>query len=167
MKNKHFVLIVAGFAACILCSCGHNAIVFGKGLGLRAGFDPEHFSADVSFLYGEQVVVAGRDNIKIKLKTGVNGGQENATASTSADSVFEIEIGQQINGYFCDAVKAGADAKDLVKMNEADTAKYLESEYEKAWKIARERGPEPLKAVKPADETPAPEEEDATAAAAN
>ena len=146
MKNKHFVLIVAGFAACILCSCGHNAIVFGKGLGLRAGFDPEHMSADVSFIYGEQVVVAGRDNIKIKLKTGVNGGQENATASTSADSVFEIEIGQQINGYTVDAIEAGADVKDIVTLN---------GHYP----------PASGEAVKPADETPAPEEDATTAAA--
>jgi hypothetical protein len=104
-------------------------------------------SADVSFIYGEQVVVAGRDNIKIKLKTGVNGGQENATASTSADSVFEIEIGQQINGYTVDAIEAGADVKDIVTLN---------GHYP----------PASGEAVKPADETPAPEE-DATAAAAN
>lgn len=100
-----------------LTACGHNAVVFGKGFGLRAGFDPEHMSADVSFIYGEQLTLAARDNIKIKLKTGVEGGQESAQASTSADSMLEIEIGQQVNGYFCDAVKAGADAKDLIAIN--------------------------------------------------
>jgi hypothetical protein len=142
MKHKNIILVVSIFSTLALCSCGHNAIVFGKGLGLRAGFDPEHMSADVSFIYGEQVVVAGRDNIKIKLKTGVNGGQENATASTSADSVFEIEIGQQINGYTVDAVEAGADMKDLISLN---------GHY-----------PPSGEAVKPVDETPAVVQDETT-----
>ena len=65
-------------------------------------------------------------------------------------------------GYFVDAVKAGADAKDLVKMNEEATAKYLEAEYEKAWKTARERGPQPASE----DEVKAAEEPDAATAPA-
>ena len=137
--KKNIILIVACFAMLALCSCGHNAIVFGKGLGLRAGFDPEHMSADVSFIYGEQVVVAGRDNIKVKLKTGVTGGQESATASANAESVFEIEIGQQINGYTVDAIEAGADTKDLICLN---------GNYP------------PGDAVKPTSETPAPDQEE-------
>jgi len=125
-----------------LTACGHNAVVFGKGFGLRAGFDPEHMSADVSFIYGEQLTLAARDNIEIELASDVEGGQENATADVKTGSKLKIRIGQQINGYFVEAVEAGADAKDLVKINEAETAKYLEAEYEKALKIARERGPQ-------------------------
>ena len=60
--------------------------------------------------------------------------------------MFEIEIGQQINGYTVDAIEAGADVKDIVTLN---------GHY-----------PPSGEAVKPADETPAPEK-DATAAAAN
>lgn len=117
MCNKLNLFFAAIAASLMFCSCGHNAVVFGKGFGLRAGFDPEHMSADVSFIYGEQLTLAARDNITVRLKTGVEGGQESATASTSADSMLEVIIGQQINGYFVEAVEAGADAKDLVKIN--------------------------------------------------
>lgn len=115
--KKILVLLAFGITMLITTSCGHNALVFGKGFGFRAGLDPEHMSADFSIIYGEQLTLAGRDNIKIKLKTDVTGGSETATANTSADSILEIEIGQQINGYTVDAIEAGADTKDLIALN--------------------------------------------------
>ena len=40
-------LLITAAALCgALCSCGHNAIIFDKGVGFRAGIDPEHLSAD-------------------------------------------------------------------------------------------------------------------------
>ena len=54
----------AALSVAILTGCGHNAITYGKGLGFRAGIDPEHFSADVNFVYGEQITIAGRDEIE-------------------------------------------------------------------------------------------------------
>lgn len=116
--KKLALLLTFGIAMLITTSCGHNAVVFGKGFGIRAGFDPEHFSADVNFIYGEQLTLAARDNIKIKLKTNVEGGQETSSkAVANADSILEIDIGQQINGYTVDAIKAGADTKDLIALN--------------------------------------------------
>ena len=108
MKKKIICLVFAAVVCGSLCACGHNAVVFGKGFGFRAGLDPEHLSADFSVIYGEQLTLAGRDNIQIKLKTDVSGGSETATASTSADSILEIAIGPQINGYFVEAVESGA-----------------------------------------------------------
>jgi len=115
--KKILVLLAFGITMLITTSCGHNALVFGKGFGFRAGLDPEHMSADFSIIYGEQLTLAGRDNIKIKLKTDVTGGSETATANTSADSILEIEIGQQVNGYTVDAIEAGADMKDIIALN--------------------------------------------------
>jgi hypothetical protein len=111
--NK-FKAFLAALAAAMLCSCGHNAVVFGKGFGLRAGFDPEHMSADVSFIYGEQLTLAARDNIEIELVSDVEGGQESANADVKTGSKLKIRIGQQINGYFVEAVEAGANAADLI-----------------------------------------------------
>ena len=123
MKRLFFFLCTAGASAALLvplCGCGHNAVVFGKGFGFRAGLDPEHLSADFSIIYGEQLTLAGRDNIQIKLKTDVSGGSETAAASTSADSILEISIGQQVNGYFVEALQSGATPEHIQSL--LDTA---------------------------------------------
>lgn len=110
---KKILLFLYALSVALLTGCGHNAVVFGKGFGFRTRLDPEHLSADFSIIYGEQLTLAGRDNIRIKLKTDVSGGSETATASTSADSILEIAIGPQINGYFVEAVEAGATADQI------------------------------------------------------
>ena len=118
MLNKLKLFLTALAAALSFCSCGHNAIQFSKGIGFDAGFDPEHMSARINLRYGEILSVAARDNIEVELATGVEGGQEQATASTKTDSSLKIKIGQQINGYFVEAIEAGADAKDLIQKND-------------------------------------------------
>ena len=112
---KKLVITLALFTMLILTSCGHNAIQFSKGIGFDAGFDPEHMTARVNLRYGEILSVACRDNIEVDVATGVKGGQEQAQASTETDSSLKIKIGQQINGYFVEAIEAGADAKDLMQ----------------------------------------------------
>lgn len=112
---KKLVVTLALFTMLILTSCGHNAIQFSKGIGFDAGFDPEHMTARVNLRYGEILSVACRDNIEVEVATGVKGGQEQAQASTETDSSLKIKIGQQINGYFVEAIEAGADAKDLIQ----------------------------------------------------
>jgi hypothetical protein len=112
---KKLVITLALFTMLVLTSCGHNAIQFSKGIGFDAGFDPEHMTARVNLRYGEILSVACRDNIEVDVATGVKGGQEQAQASTETDSSLKIKIGQQINGYFVEAIEAGADAKDLIQ----------------------------------------------------
>ena len=112
---KKLVITLALFTMLILTSCGHNAIQFSKGIGFDAGFDTEHMTARVNLRYGEILSVACRDNIEVEVATGVKGGQEQAQASTETDSSLKIKIGQQINGYFVEAIEAGADAKDLIQ----------------------------------------------------
>lgn len=149
MKHRKRTLIFVFLnlsALFFLTGCGHNAVVFGKGFGLRAGFDPEHMSADVSFIYGEQLTLAARDNIEIELVSDVEGGQEQATADVKTGSKLKIKIGQQVNGYFVDAVKAGAAASDLISIN---------GNYPPGNEAAEE---ETKAAEEPAAETPQPEE---------
>ena len=112
---KKLVITLALFTMLILTSCGHNAIQFSKGIGFDAGFDPEHMTARVNLRYGAILSVTCRDNIEAEVATGVKGGQEQAQASTETDSSLKIKIGQQINGYFVEAIEAGADAKDLIQ----------------------------------------------------
>ena len=112
---KKLVTILAFALTFMVTSCGHNAIQFSKGIGFDAGFDPEHMAARVNLRYGEILSVAARDNIEVDLSTGVEGGQESANANTKTDSALKIKIGQQINGYFVEAIEAGADAKDLIQ----------------------------------------------------
>lgn len=112
---KHIVLIAALVLTVLMTGCGHNAITFGKGVGFEAGFDPEHMTGRVELLYGEMLNIAARDNFEIVLKTDVEGGQETATASAKTGTELRVKFGQQINGYTVDAIKAGADAKDLVR----------------------------------------------------
>ena len=112
---KKIRIFLAALSAAMLCSCGHNAIIFDKGFGLHAGVDPEHFSADVRFAYGEAITLATRDNIELELVSDVEGGQEQSTAEIKTGSKLRIKIGQQINGYTVDAIEAGAAAGDLVR----------------------------------------------------
>ena len=118
---KKIRAFLAALAAAMLCSCGHNAIVFGKGFGLRAGFDPEHMSADVSFIYGEQLTLAARDNIEIELATDVEGGQEQSTADVKTGSRLKIRIGEQVNGYFVNALETGATADQISALRGKNT----------------------------------------------
>ena len=112
---KQLVLFVALTLTGLLTACGHNAITFGKGVGFEAGFDPEHMTGRVELLYGEMLNIAARDNFEIVLKTDVEGGQETSSATAKTGTELRVKFGQQINGYTVDAIKAGADAKDLVR----------------------------------------------------
>lgn len=96
-----------------LCGCGHNAIVFDKGLGFRAGFDPEHLSADVRFVYGEALTLAVRDNIELEWVSDAEGGQEQSSADAKTASKLKIRIGRQANGATRDIIEAGATADQL------------------------------------------------------
>ena len=96
-----------------LTACGHNAIIFDKGVGFRAGFDPEHLSADVRFVYGEAVTLAVRDKIELELVSDAEGGQEQSAADVKAGSKLKIKIGRQVNGAARDLIKAGATAEQI------------------------------------------------------
>ena len=107
-------LLITAAALCgALCSCGHNAIIFDKGVGFRAGIDPEHLSADFRFVYGEAVTLAVRDKIELELVSDAEGGQEQSTADVKAGSKLKIRIGRQVNGAARDLIEAGATAEQI------------------------------------------------------
>lgn len=119
VKHAHcsarFACALAGAFALsgALTACGHNAVVFDKGFGFRAGFDPEHFSADVRFVYGEALTLAARDNVELELVSDVEGGQEQSAADVKTGSKLRIRIGRQANGYTRDLIEAGATADQI------------------------------------------------------
>ena len=110
-----FILLPAASIAALvaLSACGHNAIVFDKGLGFHAGFDPEHLSADVRFVYGEALTLAARDNLELELVSDAEGGQEQAAADVKTGSRLRIRIGRQVNGAARDLIEAGATAEQI------------------------------------------------------
>ena len=106
-------LFLAAFAVSMLTGCGHNAIVFDKGFGFHAGVDPEHFSADVRFAYGEALTLATRDMVELELASDVEGGQEQSAADVKTGSKLRIKIGRQVNGAARDLIEAGATAEQI------------------------------------------------------
>lgn len=104
----------------LLTGCGHNAIVFDKGFGFHAGVDPEHFSADVRFVYGEALTLAARDNLELELVSDVEGGQEQSAADVKTGSKLRIKIGRQVNGAARDLIEAGATADQIHELLSAD-----------------------------------------------
>lgn len=100
-------LFFYALSVALLTGCGHNAIVLDKGLGFRAGFDPEHLSADVRFVYGEALTLAARDNMELEWVSDAEGGQEQSAADVKTGSKLRVKIGPQVNGYFVEAVEAG------------------------------------------------------------
>ena len=113
---KSIIFFFAALSVAILTGCGHNAIIFDKGVGFRTGFDPEHLSADVRFVYGEAVTLAVRDKIELELVSDAEGGQEQSTADVKAGSKLKIKIGRQINGAARDLIEAGATAEQIQAM---------------------------------------------------
>jgi hypothetical protein len=107
------VVVVAVIATILLAGCGHNAIIFDKGVGFRAGFDPEHLSADVRFVYGEALTLATRDMVELELASDVEGGQEQSAADVKTGSKLRIKIGRQINGAARDLIEAGATSDQI------------------------------------------------------
>lgn len=109
-------ILIAALSVAMLTGCGHNAIIFDKGVGFQAGFDPEHLSADVRFVYGEAVTLAVRDKIELELVSDAQGGQEQSAADVKAGSKLKIKIGRQINGAARDLIEAGATAEQIQAM---------------------------------------------------
>ncbi len=119
MKHKKRILLFVFFdlaAVFSLTACGHNAIVFDKGFGFHAGVDPEHFSADVRFVYGEALTLATRDMVELELMSDVDGGQEQSAADVKTGSKLRIKIGRQVNGAARDLIEAGATAEQINAM---------------------------------------------------
>lgn len=103
----------------VLTGCAHNAIVYGDGIGLDVGVDPEHFMASVTLRYGKTLTAVTRDNVEIEMSgkadmNGVPSAEKETDGKVATDGNLRIKIGRQINGYAVDLVAAGADAEKVV-----------------------------------------------------
>ena len=114
---KEVFLTISVPVLLVLTGCAHNAIVYGDGIGLDVGVDPEHFMASVTLRYGKTLTAVTRDNVEIEMsgKADMNGIQASDTSSNvGTDGNLRVKIGRQINGYAVDLVEAGADAEKVV-----------------------------------------------------
>ena len=117
---KEIFLIVSLGLMPLLSSCAHNAIVYGDGIGLDVGVDPEHFMASVTLRYGKTFTAVTRDNVEIEMAgkadmDGLPSAEKKSDGKVATDGNLRIKIGRQINGYAVDLVKAGADAQKVVE----------------------------------------------------
>ena len=104
-KIKSFLAILT---AAMLCSCGHNAIQYSDGIGLNAGFDPEHMTASFTLRYGKILSVAVRDMAEVEMTGEATGGSDASQASATTSGGIRIKIDRQANGYTRDLIEAGA-----------------------------------------------------------
>ena len=109
------VAAAIGLAA-ILTSCGHNAVVYSDGIGVNAGFDPEHLTANFTIRYGKILSVASRDMFELEMSGDATGSGEATQASAQTSSGLKIKIGRQINGAARDLIEAGATAEQINAM---------------------------------------------------
>jgi len=120
MKNL-FIIGAAVFATVFLCSCGHNVIQYGDGLGFDCGINPENYTASFNLRYGKILSAVTRDNVEIEVtgKTDANGDAgpaKSGSAAVATDGSLKIKIGRQLNGAAADLVKAGADPDKVLEV---------------------------------------------------
>lgn len=119
MKN----LLLAGaavFAAIFLCSCGHNVIQYGDGVGFDASLNPENYTVGFNLRYGKILSAVTRDNVEIEMTgkadaDGAAGTEKSGSTAVTTDGTLKVKIGRQINGAAADLVKAGADPDKVVE----------------------------------------------------
>ena len=118
MKNL-FLIVAAVIAAGLLAGCGHNAIQYGDGIGFDAGVNPENWTASFTLRYGKILSAVTRDNVEIEVSgkadaNGSTGSERSGLSNVVTDGTLKVKIGRQINGAAVDAIKAGADVREVI-----------------------------------------------------
>lgn len=108
------------FATVFLCSCSHNVIQYGDGLGFDCGINPENYTASFNLRYGKILSAVIRDNVEIEVSgktdaNGATGAEKSGSAAVATDGSLKVKIGRQINGAATDLVKAGADPNKVLE----------------------------------------------------
>ena len=101
----------------LLAGCGHNVFNYSDGIGLETTFRPDSGNFGITFRYGKILSVVARENTEVEM-TGEGqgtGGTDGKNGNASSSGSVKIKIGQQITGYYVDALKAGASAEELKK----------------------------------------------------
>jgi len=118
--KKIFVLEAALLLCVIMCSCGHNCLNYGDGIGFDAGINPENWTASFTLRYGKILTAVTRDNVEIELTgnadaKGSAGTEKTGLSGVVTDGALKVKIGRQINGAAVDLVKAGAPAERVIE----------------------------------------------------
>lgn len=115
---KEIFLTLSIPAMLILSACGHNSVIYGDGIGVDVGVDPEHMMASFTLRYGKTLTAVTRDNVEIELsgKADANGvpSEKKDSGKVATDGNLRVRIGRQINGAAVDLVEAGADPDKVV-----------------------------------------------------
>lgn len=109
-------LFLATLSVALLSGCGHNAITYSDGIGVNAGFDPEHLTASFTLRYGKILNVASRDMFELDMTGDATANGEAAQSSAQTSSGLKIRIKRQINGAARDLIEAGATAEQIRAM---------------------------------------------------
>ncbi|OQA82006.1 MAG: hypothetical protein BWY31_03504 [Lentisphaerae bacterium ADurb.Bin242] len=132
MKNL-FLIGAAVFAAVFLCSCGHNVIQYGDGVGFDASLNPENYTVGFNLRYGKILSAVTRDNVEIELTgkanaDGSTGTEKSGSTTVATDGNLKVKIGRQINGAAVDLVEAGADPGKVIEALTKDDVKTGQTE---------------------------------------
>ena len=105
---------------CIFLSgCSHNTVSYGDGIMLETTLNPEAYAFGISFRYGKILTVCVRENAELEMQGSGSGtagtGESGRTAGAQSTGNVKLKIGQQITGYYVDALRSGAKPEELVK----------------------------------------------------
>ena len=117
---KKYLIPIAAVATLTLAGCGHNVFNYSDGVGLETTFRPDSGNFGITFRYGKILSVVARENTEVEM-TGEGqgaGNAENKNSTASSSSSVKIKVGNQINGYTVDALKAGAKLENLKKIDQ-------------------------------------------------
>jgi hypothetical protein len=124
------IVTMAGTAAAIVAAmatagCGHNVVNYSDGVGLETTFRPDSGNFGLTFRYGKILSATIRENSEVEMTgegQGTGGTGDAATSGASSTGTVKIKIGQQITGYYVDALKAGATKEQLDKYQTGEKA---------------------------------------------
>lgn len=116
-------IVAAIVAAVTTAGCGHNVVQYSDGIGFETTMRPDTGNFGITFRYGKILSATVRENSEIEMTGDGQGGGaagESGNASASSSGSVKIKIGQQITGYYVDALKAGATKEQLEAKTAAD-----------------------------------------------
>lgn len=118
MRNLVFIMAAICFVV-LLAGCGHNCVTYGDGIGFDAGINPENWTASFNLRYGKIMSAVTRDNVEIEVSgkadaNGSTGSEKSGLSNVVTDGTLKVKIGRQINGAAVDAIKAGADVREVI-----------------------------------------------------
>ena len=119
---KHFICFFLLAAALFGAGCSHNSITYSDGVGFETTLRPDTGNFGVLFRYGKILSVAARENTEVEMTGAGNGsgGDKSTATNAAADGSVKVRIGNQVTGYFVDAIEAGATFDQLEKYLKKD-----------------------------------------------